>query len=44
LPIIDAGINDIRIIGFVTTIFILCIALIGMTWEAKVCEKKSINA
>ena len=37
MSIIDGQINDIRLVGFLTTIFILCVALIGMKWEAKVC-------
>jgi hypothetical protein len=36
LRIVDAGINDVRIIGLVTNTILLLIALIGMSWEAKV--------
>ncbi|CAD5117849.1 DgyrCDS6594 [Dimorphilus gyrociliatus] len=28
-------VNDVRIIGLITVVFLLCIALIGMEWEAR---------
>lgn len=36
MKILDGGINDVRIIGLLTNIILLGIALIGMKWEAKV--------
>jgi hypothetical protein len=33
---IDGQINDTRIIGMVTNVGLLAIALIGMSWESKV--------
>ncbi len=36
LSIIDGGINDTRIYGLMTNVCLLVIALIGMSWEAKV--------
>lgn len=35
---IDNSINDVRIIGFITAVFLIGIALIGMSWEAKVID------
>ncbi|XP_076339954.1 solute carrier family 12 member 2-like isoform X4 [Tachypleus tridentatus] len=35
LQIIDSQINDIRIIGIITVIFLLGIAIIGTEWESK---------
>ena len=28
--------NDIRIIGVITVTFLLCVAIVGMEWEARV--------
>lgn len=36
LSIIDAGIQDTRIIGSITIFVLLGIVIIGMEWEAKV--------
>ena len=36
MPMIDGSLNDIRLIGFVSNVCMLVIALIGMSWEAKV--------
>ena len=33
---IDGQINDTRIIGMITNVILLAIALIGMKWESKV--------
>ena len=35
---IDGAINDVRIIGIITNICLLIIALVGMSWESKVPE------
>ena len=31
-------INDIRVVGFVLVSLLLVVALIGLDWEAKVCD------
>lgn len=36
LFIIDGGVQDIRIIGSITIVFLTVIVVIGMEWEAKV--------
>jgi solute carrier family 12 sodium/potassium/chloride transporter 2 len=36
LQILDGGINDMRIMGSVTIMVLLCIVIVGMEWEAKV--------
>lgn len=36
LQIVDGGINDMRIMGSITVMFLLCIVVVGMEWEAKV--------
>lgn len=36
LRIIDGELHDMRIIGTVTIVVLLCIVVIGMEWEAKV--------
>ena len=36
IKIIDGAVNDVRIIGLATVVILLLIALIGMSWEAKV--------
>lgn len=36
LSLIDAAVNDTRVYGLLTNIILLIIALIGMTWEAKI--------
>lgn len=33
--IVDGGINDMRIMGVVTVMVLLCIVVVGMEWEAK---------
>ena len=35
---IDGAINDVRIVGIITNICLLIIALVGMSWESKVPE------
>ncbi|XP_021936580.1 solute carrier family 12 member 1 isoform X2 [Zootermopsis nevadensis] len=35
LQIVDGGINDMRIMGSITVMFLLCIVVVGMEWEAK---------
>ena len=39
---IDGAINDIRIVGIITNICLLIIALVGMSWESKVPESSII--
>jgi solute carrier family 12 sodium/potassium/chloride transporter 2 len=36
LQIVDGGINDMRIMGSITVMVLLCIVVVGMEWEAKV--------
>ena len=36
LQIVDGGINDMRIMGCITIMILLCIVVVGMEWEAKV--------
>lgn len=36
LQIVDGGINDMRIMGSITIMALLCIVVVGMEWEAKV--------
>jgi solute carrier family 12 sodium/potassium/chloride transporter 2 len=36
LQIVDGGINDMRIVGSITIMALLCIVVVGMEWEAKV--------
>lgn len=36
LSIVDAGINDVRIIGCITAVLLTVIVIVGMEWEAKV--------
>jgi solute carrier family 12 sodium/potassium/chloride transporter 2 len=36
LQIVDGEINDMRIMGSITVMVLLCIVVIGMEWEAKV--------
>jgi solute carrier family 12 sodium/potassium/chloride transporter 2 len=36
LQIVDGGINDMRIMGSITVMALLCIVVVGMEWEAKV--------
>jgi solute carrier family 12 sodium/potassium/chloride transporter 2 len=36
LQIVDGGINDMRIMGSITVMFLLCIVVVGMEWESKV--------
>ena len=40
IKMIDGQINDTRIIGMITNVILLAIALIGMTWESKVINLK----
>ncbi|XP_068081750.1 bumetanide-sensitive sodium-(potassium)-chloride cotransporter [Anabrus simplex] len=35
LSIVDSGVNDMRIMGVITIMVLLCIVVIGMEWEAK---------
>lgn len=35
LLIVDGGMNDVRIIGCLTVLFLSCIAMIGTAWESK---------
>uniref|UniRef100_A0A2M4CSL5 Putative k+/cl-cotransporter kcc1 n=1 Tax=Anopheles darlingi TaxID=43151 RepID=A0A2M4CSL5_ANODA len=35
LSIVDGAVNDVRIIGCITIIILLCIVVVGMEWEAK---------
>jgi len=34
--IVDAGVQDVRIIGCITILLLLIIVVVGMEWEAKV--------
>lgn len=34
--IVDGGLNDMRIMGVITIMVLLCIVVVGMEWEAKV--------
>jgi len=36
LQIVDGGINDMRIMGCITVMLLLCIVVVGMEWETKV--------
>jgi hypothetical protein len=36
IMLLNGGTNDVRIIGIITNIILLVIALVGMSWEAKV--------
>ena len=36
VSIVDGGINDMRIMGSITIMVLLCIVVVGMEWEAKV--------
>lgn len=38
MRIIDGGIQDARIIGSITIVILLIIVVVGMEWEAKVCQ------
>lgn len=38
ITIIDGAVQDTRIIGSITVLLLLIIVVIGMEWEAKVCE------
>jgi solute carrier family 12 sodium/potassium/chloride transporter 2 len=35
LQIVDGGVNDMRIMGCITVLILLCIVVVGMEWEAK---------
>ncbi|XP_058130526.1 bumetanide-sensitive sodium-(potassium)-chloride cotransporter [Anopheles ziemanni] len=35
LSIVDGAVNDVRIIGCITIVILLCIVVVGMEWEAK---------
>ena len=39
---IDGAINDVRIVGIITNICLLIIALVGMSWESKVLKSSII--
>lgn len=36
IMLLNGGTNDVRIIGIITNLILLVIALVGMSWEAKV--------
>jgi len=36
LQIVDGGVYDMRIMGCITVLILLCIVVVGMEWEAKV--------
>ncbi|XP_050068324.1 bumetanide-sensitive sodium-(potassium)-chloride cotransporter [Anopheles maculipalpis] len=35
VSIVDGAVNDVRIIGCITIVILLCIVVVGMEWEAK---------
>lgn len=44
VSIVDGGIQDVRIVGSVTILILLWIVVIGMEWEAKVCNVHVITS
>lgn len=43
IQIFDGGVQDTRIIGSITVVILLIIVVIGMEWEAKVINERSIE-